>query len=161
MFEDITLLTTFLYVVGLLLLVVEAIAPGFGLPGIGGIICVIISIVMVTNSIYEVVLMVIATVAIFLLIAIALIKFGIGKKVLGKFILDTEQKSNEGYTSMDDNKKYIGKSGTALSDLRSSGVVVIEGQRIDAVSQGEYIEKNSKVQVVEVEGRKIVVRETK
>lgn len=53
---------------------------------------------------------------------------------------------------------YLGKSGRTTSDLRPSGVAVIDGRRVDVVSQGEYIEKDTAVEVVRVTANQIVVR---
>ena len=46
----------------------------------------------------------------------------------------------------------------ALSHLRSSGSAVINGQRVDVVTEGAMIEKGSDIKVVAVEGLRVVVR---
>jgi membrane-bound serine protease (ClpP class) len=51
-----------------------------------------------------------------------------------------------------------GRYGTALSDLRPSGVANIEGERVDVVSDGEFIKAGATLEVTRVEGRRIVVR---
>lgn len=53
----------------------------------------------------------------------------------------------------------LGKSGTAVSDLRPGGIAVIEGRRIDVVSEGGMIDRQKPVRVVKVEGNKVVVRQ--
>ncbi len=161
MIENLTLFTVFLYVVGLLLFIIEAVVPGFGIAGIGGTVCIVISIIMITNSVYGAILMIVATIAIIALAAIVLYKLGIGKRVLKKFILSTEQKNEEGYSSNQSNGKYIGMRGIAITPLRSSGSILIGADKLDAVSEGDYIDKNAAVEVIRVEGRRIVVREVK
>jgi membrane-bound serine protease (ClpP class) len=42
--------------------------------------------------------------------------------------------------------------------IQYSGTIIIEDERIDAVSEGAYIDKGSNVKVVKVEGVRIVVR---
>jgi membrane-bound serine protease (ClpP class) len=143
------------------LLGVEAVMPGFGIPGIGGLICVIISIIMISNSVYDAVLMIVGTTAVIILIGIALYKLGIGKKVLKKFILNTEQKNEEGYSSNKSNNKYIGMRGITITPLRSSGSILVGDEKLDAVSEGDYIDKDASVEIISVEGRRIVVRQVK
>lgn len=49
-------------------------------------------------------------------------------------------------------------TGTALTQLRPSGVANIAGQRVDVVTEGGLIERGTAVKVVAVEGARIVVR---
>ena len=57
----------------------------------------------------------------------------------------------------DDLLKLDGKAGITNTDLRPSGVAIIEGDKYDVVSNGEYIKKDSPIRVVKIEGRKITV----
>ncbi|MHC4897129.1 MAG: NfeD family protein [Planctomycetota bacterium] len=49
------------------------------------------------------------------------------------------------------------KTGVAVSDLRPSGFATIEGRRVDVVTRGELLDKNTGVRVIEVEGNRVVV----
>jgi len=159
MLGDWTGLTVLLYVLGIVLLVIEGIVPGFGLPGIAGIVCVIISIVMITSNLYDALLLIISTIAIFVIIIAGLYKLGYGSKYLKFLILDKEQKREEGYTSSNkDYSSYLGKVGVTETPLRPSGVVIIEGNRVNAQSEGNFISKDSKVIVTHVDGMKIIVK---
>lgn len=51
-----------------------------------------------------------------------------------------------------------GKVGVALTDLRPSGAVEIEGRRVDAIVQGEYIARGTKIGVVEERNSRVLVR---
>jgi len=42
--------------------------------------------------------------------------------------------------------------------LRPSGTAVINGKRIDVVTEGPFVERGSPIKVVEVEGARVVVR---
>lgn len=158
MFGDWSLLTAFLYILGLLLLLVEAMAPGFGVAGISGIVCVLASIVMISSSFLEAMLILIATTAILVLIVIGLYKMGYGRGYIRKLILNTEQKNEEGYTGAQDYSKYLGMNGVVVTPLRSAGTVLLDGKRVDAVSEGEFIQKDEEVEVIKVEGYRVVVR---
>lgn len=50
------------------------------------------------------------------------------------------------------------KTGTALSHLRPSGMALIDGQRVDVVTEGAMIERGAPVKVVALEGLRVVVR---
>jgi membrane-bound serine protease (ClpP class) len=52
----------------------------------------------------------------------------------------------------------VGREGTALTDLRPSGTARIGEERIDVVTEGEYVPQGSKVLVVRSEGYRHVVR---
>ncbi|KUO73875.1 MAG: hypothetical protein APF77_17540 [Clostridia bacterium BRH_c25] len=158
MFGDWSLLTAFLYVVGLVLLMVEAMMPGVGFAGISGIILVLASIVMISSSFFQAMLMLIGTIAVTILLVIALYRLGYGKGYIKSMILSTEQKNEEGYVSSKGNEKYLGMRGSVITPLRSSGTVLIDGKRIDAVSEGEFIEKDIEVEVIKIEGSRIVVK---
>jgi membrane-bound serine protease (ClpP class) len=161
LYQGLNLFTAFLYVLGLILLMTEVMFPGFGIAGISGIILVVTSIIMISNSVIQGLLILIATAAFAALILIALIKLGWAKKYLKFFILNTEQKNEEGYISNNKYTDYIGKKGIVVTPLRSSGTVLIDGVRLDAVSEGEFINKNAKVEVFRTEGSSIFVREIK
>jgi membrane-bound serine protease (ClpP class) len=60
-----------------------------------------------------------------------------------------------------DADRYLNKEGVAQSSLRPAGIAVIDNQRVDVVSESGYIESGARVQVILVEGARIVVREVK
>jgi membrane-bound serine protease (ClpP class) len=52
----------------------------------------------------------------------------------------------------------VGRDGTALTDLRPAGTARIGEERIDVVTEGEYVPQGSRVQVVRSDGYRHVVR---
>jgi membrane-bound ClpP family serine protease len=56
-------------------------------------------------------------------------------------------------------ENYKGCEGVAATDLRPAGVARIDGKRVDVVSRGEYIDKDTHLVVMEVTGNRVVVRE--
>lgn len=52
----------------------------------------------------------------------------------------------------------LGKTGISLSPLRPSGIAKIDGRRLDVVAETSFIESGVKIQVVETDGSRIVVR---
>jgi len=56
-----------------------------------------------------------------------------------------------------DQMAYLGRTGTAITDLRPSGVAMFGQERLDVVTQGDYIEKQTEIVVIAVRGNQIVV----
>ncbi len=54
--------------------------------------------------------------------------------------------------------ELIGKKGSALTYLRPSGMVEIDGKRLDVVTGGEFIPQGTEVEVIKIEGNRVVVR---
>lgn len=153
-----SLLTAFLYVVGLVLLLVEALMPGFGVAGISGVILVFASIVMISSSFIEAILFLIGTIVVAALLIVAMYRLGYGKRFVKSMILSTEQKNEQGYVSSKGYEKYLGMQGRVITPLRSAGTVLIEGDKLDAVSEAEFIDKDTQVEVIRIEGNRIVVK---
>ena len=55
-------------------------------------------------------------------------------------------------------ESYVGTQGNAVTDLRPAGIAVINGKRVDVVTSGEYLEKDSAIIVTAVTGNQIIVR---
>jgi len=54
--------------------------------------------------------------------------------------------------------ELLHQRGTAVTMLRPSGMATIKGKRVDVVSEGPVIEPGTPVEVIEVEGMRVVVR---
>ena len=74
-------------------------------------------------------------------------------------VLDTQQLTEEGWSSPSEDPKILGAIGDVISALRPAGSVRVDGKRIDAVSSGSFIDKGKAVRVIEVEGHRVVVEE--
>ena len=55
-------------------------------------------------------------------------------------------------------RSLVGATGTALSDLRPSGIADIEGTRVDVVTSGEYVRRGEIIEIISDEGYRRVVR---
>ncbi|MCS7082256.1 MAG: hypothetical protein N2561_06150 [Bacteroidetes bacterium] len=77
-----------------------------------------------------------------------------------RFVNRAELRSQEGFRSAvsEDPERWVGREGTALTPLRPSGIVEIDGRRWDVVTEGEFIARSSRVRVVRVESGRLVVR---
>ncbi|MCX7797392.1 MAG: ATP-dependent Clp protease proteolytic subunit [Melioribacter sp.] len=156
-----------IFVLGVILLLIEIfVIPGFGIFGIAGIILIIAGLFLglisdfpimdwnlVSMAIIQLGLSLLGTVV----IAMFLIKFLPKTNVLNKLILQEKVKAKSGYTAEEKFSSLIGKQGIAITDLRPSGTALIEGNRIDVITEGEFIERNTEIIVKFTEGSKIVV----
>lgn len=52
-----------------------------------------------------------------------------------------------------------GKTGETVTDLRPGGYAMIDGKRMDVVTDGRMLDRGRQIQVVEVRGNRIVVKE--
>lgn len=55
----------------------------------------------------------------------------------------------------------LGKTGVAVTDLRPTGSVDIDGVKFDVISEGEYIRKGTNVEIFKVSGVKLLVKKSK
>ncbi len=168
-----------LFIIGCGLIALEVfVFPGFGLSGIAGIVCIIVSVVVVQVNLpifsphfpetfdwtrfSKALLITAGTMMAGMIGAFSLpFLFPVAAKTeFGNLlILRSREEREDGYHSADEAlEAFVGKRGIAKSSLRPSGIVVVEGQRIEVVSQGGFIKLNTPVEVVKVEGRRIVVR---
>ncbi|MGI9455674.1 MAG: NfeD family protein [Aeoliella sp.] len=76
----------------------------------------------------------------------------IGKAILG------EVPSEDQVTPDDPRRELLGRVGVARSKMLPAGAVEIDGLMIDAVVRGQAIEPGQQVQVIEVQGNRVVVR---
>jgi membrane-bound serine protease (ClpP class) len=64
-----------------------------------------------------------------------------------------------GYTSAQmQYKDLVGQEGVALTSLRPAGMARFGDKKVDVVSEGEQVEPDSRVRVIEVKGNRVVVR---
>lgn len=151
-------------VFGLGLLIVEVFMPGFGLPGIAGVILEAVSIVLTYANhgglaALGVTLVILVVMAI--TISLALRSVQKGKLSKSGVILTNTESASEGYVAAQDMDVFLGKKGVATTVLRPSGMAEFDGVKLNVVADGEYIAKDTPVEVKRVEGARVVVRRTK
>ncbi len=80
-------------------------------------------------------------------------------KIGGSLILKTTEHKNEGFKSgSEDLEKLLGMKGIVITPLRPACTIKIGNDKFDVITQGEFITKGSEVEIIKVEGSKIVVR---
>ncbi len=151
-------------VVGTGLVILEVFLPGFGVPGISGLVLLAIGVgvTIMTHGMMAalgVLIIIIAIVA----IAISLSLRSAAKGALSNspLILNNTALDEGGENGYEDMQVLLGKEGKARTVLRPSGIGEFEGVRLNVVTEGEFLEADSDIQIVSVEGRRIVVRKAK
>ena len=142
----------FLYVIGMALAVAEVFIPG-AVMGLIGLVCVLASIYLAfqQESValgWSLVGITIAAIPVLVILWV---------KVLNRVF--AIKQTQEGYTSAQvELKALVGQEGVALTQLRPSGMARFADEKVDVVSEGEVIERGSRVRVIEVESNRVVVR---
>jgi membrane-bound ClpP family serine protease len=143
-----------LLVVGALLLLLETVLPGL-IAGIIGFLCLIAGVALTFRDYgaEQGSLVAMGT----------MIMLGIGTALWLKYFPDSR------YARMFIAQKTVGElgvekpellnqTGVAHSNLRPSGTALINGHRVDVVTEGGLIERGATIKVVAIEGMRVVVR---
>lgn len=153
---------------GMVLLALEFfVIPGFGIAGALGILAILAGIVLSMlgpGNTPQFVMMAAARVVFALLFALIaslvllrlMPRLPIGKRL----ILQTELGAASGYVSAPEgDRRWLGRKGRAWSPLHPAGIAEIDHQRVDVVSEGEPIDAGRPIEVIRVDGNRIVVKE--
>lgn len=84
---------------------------------------------------------------------------GLEKGIFRRIVLQDRTSTELGYVSSVSRMELMGLEGITVTPLRPAGTALLDGERIDVVSEGGFIEENKRVKVVNVEGMRVVVRE--
>jgi membrane-bound serine protease (ClpP class) len=143
-----------LFVVGAILLVLETVLPGM-IAGVIGFACIIAAVVR-SYIVFgpQTGTGVLAGTLVAMMIGTMLwLKF-FPRSPMGRLFAS---KSTVGEIKTE-RPELVNQAGTALTPLRPSGMALINGRRVDVVTEGGMIERNAPIKVVAVEGMRVVVR---
>ncbi len=156
-----------LLLLGVFLLAAELlILPGFGLAGIGGLLSLAAALTLaliglplgvswelglITDALSVVVISTFVA-AVLLLVAM---RFLPQRRFARGLVLQTTLDA----VVTPPASALLGALGVASTDLRPAGKALIDGRLVDVVSQLHFVERGASVQVVEVEGARVVVLE--
>ena len=159
-----------LFAVGLALLILEVVAiPGFGLLGLAGVGAMLASLVMTQLGDYQLwsideiavvsgrlAASMIGAIVLSVVLLRSLSKFA----AFNRLVLQSETPAVDGYvsSSREHDVDLVGSEGVSVSDLRPAGIGLIAGERIDVMTDGEFIEAQRAIVVVEARGSRVVVK---
>ncbi len=151
-------LAIILFIAGFILVGVEMVIPGFGVPGISGILCLVVAIFLVSDSFVEgavIALIVLGLLGIMFAVILGLLSKA---KLKSPLILKDEQNKEKGFISNSDLDYLLGRQGIAITDLRPSGIADFDGIEFDVISEGKYILKDTRLVIYKVQGSKLIVK---
>ena len=146
-----------LFVLGAVFIGIELVTPAVGVFGLAGVVMVFGSLFFMLGADVQ---------AVYILaggIAVAAVLFAVlGKRLpksrfLAGVTLKDRSTRERGYSSQEDKSEYVGRRGRTITILRPSGTVRIGRERVDAVSHGDFIDKDTDIRVVQVEGTRVIV----
>jgi membrane-bound serine protease (ClpP class) len=156
-----------LFIAGVVLVVVEIFfVPGLGVPGVLGLIFVLASLVLaligipidvsfetgvLTDAMTRVMVSLLGSFVLALVVGRLLSRTAMGQALV-------LQEAETGFLSAPTASDLIGQTGEALTDLRPTGKVTIEGQRHEATSEREFVARGSRIRVIGKDGPALVVR---
>ena len=133
------------------------VVPGHGIPGAIGVFCLLLAVLFAFGiPFFFVAVETLATAIVITVICFTLFTRAIPQNAwLHRLTLVAAQGPE--YVASEDHTDLRGKIGTAVSFLRPAGIASVDGQRVDVLTEGEFIAQGTPIRVVRVEGARIFV----
>ena len=142
--------------------------PGFGVAGVLGGLLVGAAVVLALlgsaptgGDVVQALAILMTSILITLAVGYAWLRHLPNSHRFGGLVLKESNESAQGYVAALRRPELVGKAGVALTDLRPAGVATVEGERIDVVTEGEYIGSGDRIEVLRADGYRHVVRAAK
>ncbi len=163
-----------LFILGVVLLLLEVfVIPGFGVTGFTGIVCIVASFIMamfkfppedfpfsITRLTLPMRSMALSTIAIGVS-GYFIFKYLPKTSLWSKLSLEKAFDSDKGFTSAETHSELVGKIGVAASPIRPAGTMLLDNRRIDVISEGDFIDRDSEIIITAVQGAKVTVKPVK
>lgn len=144
---------------GIVFVIIEMFYPGFGAPGITGGILLVVGVLLYARSPLQALIMILIILAI-LGVALTLVLHSASKGHLSRnLILQDSLAQNVKPLAAGGLNYGVGSEGKTLTVLRPSGAADFNGVKLDVVTEGEFIPKDSEVTIIKIEGYRIVVKQ--
>ena len=144
-------------ILGAALMIVEVFLPGFGLPGVSGIVLIGAGTVIIWLKAGA--LTALATLLVVIAVLAVLISYMMRRATEGGAHARIFLREKEELRSGEDMQVLLGKQGRTTSVLRPAGIGDFDGVRLNVVTEGSIIERDRPIEIVNVDGARIVVRE--
>jgi membrane-bound serine protease (ClpP class) len=151
---------------GAIALAVEVfVLPGFGVAGIVGALAIVASMIMAmmgahpsAGDVAQASAVLGASLFITLAVIYAWLRHLPNSGRFSGLLLRGAVHKSQGFVSAPSRGDLIGRDGVAVTDLRPSGTARVGDERLDVITEGEYVSQGSRVQVVQSDGYRHVVR---
>ena len=147
-----------IFIGGIALIGLEMFIPG-GIVGTVGVITLVYAIIYVNKSTYYIAFILIIS------LILAVILYYVNRNIfhkklmfLDRLVLNDSISTKDGYVASESRLELLGQKLIAYTDLRPAGVAILENEKLDVVTDGDFIEKGNKIEVIRVEGMRIVVK---
>ncbi|WP_026569934.1 MULTISPECIES: NfeD family protein [Sediminibacillus] len=150
-----------IYLVGLLLIIIDGKFLNDGTLATIGAVCMILSIGLSspnwTAGLYGVIGVIIGGFC-----SLLFLKVFKRREMWSKLALVDQLTSEKGYNSMNETyASLVGKMAITVTDMRPVGTIRVDGEDYSAVTNGQWIARDTEVRVVQVDGTKILVSKNK
>ena len=147
-----------IFIGGIALIGLEMFIPG-GIVGTVGVITLVYAIIYVNKSTYYIAFILIIS------LILAVILYYVNRNVfhkklmfLDRLVLNDSISTEDGYVASESRVELLGQKLIAYTDLRPAGVAILDNEKLDVVTDGDFVEKGNKIEVIRVEGMRIVVK---
>ncbi len=147
-----------LLVAGFVLAGIEMVVPGFGAPGICGIICLVAGVFLTADSVEAGIFITVVVIVILGILMTVIMGFLSQKKFKSPIVLDEDLKAGVPISSSD-LEYLIRKEGKASTDLKPAGKGNFEGIELDIFSEGPYIKKGTSIVISRINENRLMVKE--
>ena len=145
------------FVLSFIFIGLELATPGVGIFGVVGVLMLFGSLFFMLGASVDAAYM-LAGGTVIAIIAFYFVGKHLPKsRLLDKLALKNRSTAAKGYSSQEDKSKYLYQRGKTITILRPAGTIRIGKERVDAVSNGSFIDRDTEVRVVQVEGGRVVV----
>lgn len=145
------------FIGGILLIGLELAVPGIGIFGIAGVLMLFGSLFYMLGADGQAVLIMAGGLVVAALIFTLVVRRLPKSRLLSKLALVNRSTKEKGFISSKDYSGYLNSRGKTITILRPAGTIRIGKERVDAVSNGGFIDKDTEVKVIQIDGSRIVV----
>lgn len=147
-----------LFLGGILLIIIELITPATGILAAIGIFLMLYSMVLALGGNISAIYMLLGAFIIAVIIFIIILKHLPSSRLWKKVVLQNSSTAEQGYISSTNQSSLLQREGIVLTELHPAGTILVDGQPIDVVSEGVYINKGASVRIIKIDGSRIIVR---
>lgn len=150
-----------IYFFGLMLMIIDGKVLNDGTLAVIGLVCMIVSVGFAAPNwvagLYAVIGVFIGGMSSF-----GFLKVFKKRQMWTKITLFDQLTEEAGYSSLNQSyKELIGRTGVTTTDMRPIGTVLIDHKEYSAITEGKWITKDTDVEVVDVDGTRILVKDKK
>jgi len=147
-----------LFLGGILCIIAEMLLPTIGLLAGAGVAMLLYSVAMSLGGDLGAVGAMAVALGAALFVFLLIVQHLPSSRLWNRIVLREQTSTSDGYVSAVPRDELVGRTGIVLTELRPAGSARIDGKSVDVVSEGRFVPKGTSVEVVSVQGNRVVVR---